>query len=217
MTTKEVSTGVLNEREAQSLADVGTAVRERTSSGDSNALTGDSKTPAPSAASSINQVADQESRLQRNLEHIEEPRPGLVQGVSGELTPELLNSKDVLVLLRALIVGVERVRQAVIRPPRSSQGTMPIVIHRVNVAVAGTPIQGPKLRIPAGHKVLIRQRNHAGTPVGYIAFDRPAIEATGDRIEFGDGDKLEFHLDSLDQVWFDADTADTAFELIVTR
>ena len=217
MTTQTKSTGILNERDAQSLADVSAAVRETTPPSGPSALTGDTDTPVRSATDSGSQGSKETKNAQRNVEHVDEPRPDQVQSVPGELSPDLLNSKDTLVLLRGIIVGLERLRQAVIRPPRSDRGDIPVVAHRVNVAASGTPVQGPRLKVPAGHKVLIRQRNHAGTPVGYVAFDRVSIAQTATRIEYGDGDKLEFDLDSLDQVWFDADTNSTAFELIVTR
>lgn len=91
------------------------------------------------------------------------------------------------------------------------------IIRRVNVSTAGTPVNGPNIPVPRGFTTVIRQRRHTGTPNGYIALNEHSVGSTDFRIELQDNDSISLKVTNWDEIWFDADTANTAFELIVEQ
>lgn len=112
---------------------------------------------------------------------------------------------------------LQEIRDVTVEPNRRSD-TENIgvgIVRRVRVATVGTPVSGPDIPIPKGYKAIVRQRRHAGSPTGYVGFSSGDVGNTVTRIEMGDGDAMSFNLNNMDEVWFDADTANTDFEIIV--
>ena len=64
--------------------------------------------------------------------------------------------------------AIENLRLAVIQPPRRSAvlGLPQLLIRRVLVVTAGSPVQGPDFPISPGYATVVRQRRHSGAPVG---------------------------------------------------
>ena len=128
------------------------------------------------------------------------------------VTPDLLLARwteirDLLTQIRD--VTVEPVR-------RSDTENIGVgIVRRVRVVTVGTAVQGPNIPIPKGYKAVIRQRRHAGSPTGYVGFSSGDVGNSVTRIELGDGDSFSFNLNNMDEVWFDADTANVDFEIIV--
>jgi hypothetical protein len=130
-------------------------------------------------------------------------------------------------LIRLLVVrldGLQKVLQEIrdqqAEPPRLSteQGIEEIFIRRVRVETAGTPVRGPEVPVPKGFRCVIRQRRHASAnPVGYVAFSKSSVGSSETRVELADGDSLEVMISCLEAAWFDADTNNTDFEMIVER
>ena len=119
-------------------------------------------------------------------------------------------------LLLLLTGKIDQLRQAVIEPQRFILDAKEILVITVTVVTAGSPEQGPNIRVPQGCSTVIRQRRHSGTTrTGYVAFERSDTANPGNRIEFRDNDSIALRLERLDSVWFDADNAATNFELIV--
>lgn len=116
--------------------------------------------------------------------------------------------------IRNLLIEI---RDATIEPPRRSrsQRITTGLVRRVRVETTGTPVSGPDIPIPPGYRAIVRQRRHAGSPTGYVGFSRGDVGDSVTRIEMGDGDAMSFNLNNMDEVWFDADTANTDFEIIV--
>lgn len=121
--------------------------------------------------------------------------------------------------LDSLVQAVESLRQAVIQPPRRSAvlGLPQILVRRVIVVTAGTPVQGPDFTISPGYATVVRQRRHSGAPTGYVAGTRAELLNTAERSELSDNDSITVRVTNWSQLWFDADTANTAFELIVEQ
>jgi len=115
--------------------------------------------------------------------------------------------------------ALRRIRLATIQAPRPTDGTAgeQFIVRRLNVATADTPVQGPNIAVPRGFAVVVRQRNHPGSPVGYIAGSETAVASTDSRAELNDGNALTLNVSSLSQIWVSADSNDVSFELIVEQ
>ena len=119
-------------------------------------------------------------------------------------------------LLLLLVSKIDQLRDAVIAPPRLAQDAKEVLAIVTTVVTAGTPVQGPGIRVSRGYPTVIRQRRHTGTTrTGYVAFERSDTGNPLSRMTFRDNDSIALPLERLDSVWFDADNADTSFELIV--
>ena len=111
---------------------------------------------------------------------------------------------------------LEQVIQAVIAPPRPIVDAKEVLVIVKTVITAGKPVQGPDILVPRGLTTVIRQRRHTGpTRTGYVGFERSDTGNSLNRMEFRDNDSISLRLEHLDSLWFDADNADTSFELIV--
>lgn len=122
----------------------------------------------------------------------------------------LLNVSEELALIKAAIIGPEA--------PSDEPGIPVGFIRSVHVETPGTAVQGPNREIPEGYQMVVRQRQHTGARVGYFGFTEGDVSVELTRSEMADGDSLTFsttRIKNLDNLWFDADTADTFFELIV--
>ena len=91
------------------------------------------------------------------------------------------------------------------------------IIRRMRVETAGTPAQGPDVPIPQGVVSVIRQRRHTGTPTGYIALNERDVTSTGSRVEMQNNDTVVLALSNWNNIWFDADSDDTDWELIAEQ
>ena len=119
-------------------------------------------------------------------------------------------------LLLLLVGKIDQLREVVIAPPRLAQDAKEVLVIVATVATAGTPVQGPAIRVSRGYQTVIRQRRHTGaTRTGYVAFERSDTGNNLNRMEFRDNDSISLPLESLDSLWFDADNGPTSFELIV--
>jgi len=131
--------------------------------------------------------------------------------VAAELKVE--QSTAVMLLL---VSKIDQLREAVLAPPRLEQEGKEVLVVVVKVDIAGTPKQGPNIRVARGFPTVVRQRRHTGTPrTGYVAFERSDTGNALTRIEFRDNDSIPLDLQRLDSLWFDSDNNDTSFELIV--
>ena len=88
------------------------------------------------------------------------------------------------------------------------------LIRRVEVATAGTPVQGPSIEIPKGINTVIRQRRSTATRNGYVAVNEHDVSNTSLRTETQNGDVIGLRVSNWSKLWFDADTSGTEFELI---
>ena len=124
---------------------------------------------------------------------------------------------DVAALLRENNRLLNEIYIGLIPPRRSEAEQVPEgLARRILVATVGTAVQGPDVAVNRGYGVVIRQRNHAaGAPTGYVGFSQGDLLNTNTRIEMLDGDSFVVRISNLKKVWFDADTADTTFEMFV--
>ena len=119
-------------------------------------------------------------------------------------------------ILLLLVSKIDQLRDAVIAPPRLAQGAKEVLVIVTTVVTAGTPVQGPDIRVSRGYPTVVRQRRHTGTTrTGYVAFERSDTGNPLNRITFRDNDSISLPLGRLNSLWFDADNNDTSFELIV--
>ena len=88
------------------------------------------------------------------------------------------------------------------------------LIRRVEVATAGTPVQGPSIEIPEGINTVIRQRRSTATRNGYVALNEHDVTNTSLRSEIQNADVIGLRVSNWSKLWFDADTSGTEFELI---
>ena len=130
-------------------------------------------------------------------------------------TPSTLD--DIASLLRENNRLLNEIFTGLIPPRRSENEQVPEgLARRVNVVTAGTPVRGPDVKVNRGYGVVIRQRNHTvGAPFGYAGFSQGDLSNTNTRIEMLDGDSFVVRISNLNKIWFDADTADTSFEMFV--
>ena len=123
--------------------------------------------------------------------------------------PAIVETESAQSLLRRII--------DIIKPLPEVTGVDPVIIRAVQVVAADSPVQGPEVEVPPNWVCVVRQRIHAGTPIGRVAASRNAIRNTGERVELEDGDSVMMNVPCMDDLWFDADTAATSFEIIVQR
>ena len=83
----------------------------------------------------------------------------------------------------------------------------------VTVVTAGTPVQGPDVKIPHGFGIAISQRRHAASPIGYVAKSSAAALVDATRKELRDGEGFVLFLTNMNLLWFDASASSTVFEL----
>jgi len=101
---------------------------------------------------------------------------------------------------------------------RQRRGGRPeAIIRRVQVVTAGTAVEGPDVEIPEGVVSVIRQRRHAGAPNGYVALNERDVSSTGSRVEMQNNDTVVLEVSNWNKIWFDADSAETNFELIAEQ
>ena len=124
---------------------------------------------------------------------------------------------DLLAQWEAVKVLLAEIRDTFIERPRRSdaEAVQQFLVRAIEVVTAGTVYRGPDVPVPAGWTVTIRQRNHAGTPTGYVGGSPGDIGNTLTRAEMGDGDTLETTVSNLKNLYFGADTNSTFFEMIV--
>ena len=92
-----------------------------------------------------------------------------------------------------------------------------VIIRRIRVITPGTLVQGPDVPLPIGYSVSIRQRRNTGTPEGYVAFSRNAVANAPTRVIMLDNDSITVRISNFNEAWFDADTANTDFEMMAVR
>ena len=109
------------------------------------------------------------------------------------------------------------INTSILEGQRRTDAQQEAIIRRVNVSTAGTAVNGPNISVPPGFVTVIRQRRHSGTPNGYIALTEHAVGSTDFRIELQDNDSISLKVTNWDEIWVDADTNNTAFELIVEQ
>ena len=124
---------------------------------------------------------------------------------------------DVAALLRENNRILSEIFTGLIPPRRSEQQQVPEgLARRIVVTTAGTPVQGPDVKINRGYGVVVRQRNHTvGAPIGYVGFTQGDVLNTNTRIETLDGDSFVVRISNFNKLWFNADTNDTLFEIFV--
>ena len=109
----------------------------------------------------------------------------------------------------------EELKDPVVTSRQFTNGSHPeALIRRVEVATAGTPVQGPSINIPVGITTVIRQRRSTGTRNGYVAVNEHDVTNTSLRTETQNGDVIGLRVSNWSKLWFDADTSGTEFELI---
>ena len=120
-------------------------------------------------------------------------------------------------LLRELI-NVVNLNHLAIEPFLPVENTPEVAVHVVEVITPGVPVPAPEVPVVTGVLVVIRQRHHVVNRTGYVSFEGPmGTLNTLTRIEFQDNDALTEKLTSLDDIYFDSDTANTFFEIVFRR
>ena len=104
-----------------------------------------------------------------------------------------------------------------VRVMREGQPVDQVIIRRIRVITPGTLVQGPDVPLPIGYSVSIRQRRNTGTPEGYVAFSRNAVANAPTRVIMLDNDSITVRISNFNEAWFDADTANTDFEMMAVR
>lgn len=142
-----------------------------------------------------------------------------------EQQDELTEARDpTLRALRRIRARIERLTARInelirvtVEPPRRRPGENvdEWSVRRVRVVTAGTPVQGPDFVIPDGFVCAIRQRRHTGTPIGYIGPSSGSTLGTDTRVELRDAESVSLNISNMKKVWFNADTANTDFEMMV--
>ena len=135
-------------------------------------------------------------------------------GVADAVTGFASEVRDSLAEIKTLLIAV---RDSNIEPIRYDDAQVETLIRRVRVTTAGTKVQGPSIDVPKGFTTVVRMRRHSGTPNGYIAMSEHAVSSTDTRIEMQDNDSVSINVSNWSKLWFDADSSDTDFELIVEQ
>ena len=135
-------------------------------------------------------------------------------GVADAVTGFASEVRDSLAEIKTLLIAV---RDSNIEPVRYDDAQVETLIRRVRVTTASTALQGPDIDVPKGFSTVIRMRRHSGTPNGYIALSEHAVSSTDTRIEMQDNDSVSINVSNWSKLWFDADSSDTDFELIVEQ
>lgn len=125
---------------------------------------------------------------------------------------------DVATLLRNILGKLSEIHRAMIAPPRGipEPGHPPVHVVRVRVSTPGQARQGPDMPVPPGQKTAVRVRLHpTAAPTGYVAFSRTTIADTVSRLELSEGLSVQVDIANWNVLWFDSNTADTDFEIVV--
>ena len=135
-------------------------------------------------------------------------------GVADAVTGFAAEVRDSLSEIKSLLIAV---RDSNIEPIRYEDAQVETLIRRVRVTTAGTALQGPGVPVPKGFTTVIRMRRHSGTPNGYVALSEHAVSSTDTRIEMRDNDSVSINVSKWSKLFFDADSSNTDFELIVEQ
>jgi len=163
------------------------------------------------------QLRDNPGRL---IQELEEQARGVrdqfsdLLGVADAVTGFATEVRDALTEIKTLLIAV---RDSNIEPIRYDDAQVETLIRRVRVTTAGTSLQGPGIAVPKGFTTVIRMRRHSGTPNGYVALSEHAVSSTDTRIEMRDNDSVSINVSNWSKLWFDADSSNTDFELIVEQ
>ena len=114
-----------------------------------------------------------------------------------------------------IIELLARILEAQIEPPAGLRDGPAANIQTVTVSTAGTPVEGPDVAIPRGYVCSVRQRYHASDRTGYVGFSEQGVKLSATRIELRNQVSVDFRrVRNMSELWFDADTASTIFELV---
>jgi len=118
---------------------------------------------------------------------------------------------------RSRVTGLlEKIANAIIEKPRRStdEATGTWIVRAVEVVTASTVYRGPDIAIPKGYTTAVKQRRHAGAPIGYVAASRGDVGGNLSRAELRDGESIEIQVTNMKEIYFTADTNNTFFEII---
>jgi hypothetical protein len=115
--------------------------------------------------------------------------------------------------LDKMLALLGEIKDATIQPALLDSTEGPEVF-RVLIVTAGDEEQGPPIEVPWGYPVLVRQRNHTGTPTGYVSFRQKGTQHTNTRLEFGNNDSIHVDVSNLNQIFLGANSDATSFELV---
>lgn len=140
--------------------------------------------------------------------------PGVAGVSKGPAVPQ---TDDVGVLLRALIEETQRLRAEVasIQDARA-ENLDSFEVVAVTVSTAGTPQQGPDLRVPPGFAVVVKHRTGSGGTM-FVANSSPAATNANSRIELTEGTSVSLRVKNMNAVWVNADAAPATAEFLVER
>ena len=133
-----------------------------------------------------------------------------------------LNAAEVRRNHREIVELLQDILEAQVQAPRRSerQDIDQVLIKKVTVATAGTPVQGPDIPVPTGFATVIRQRRHSGSHSGLVGFSEHAIGNDSERAILNDNEAISVSVSNLEEIWLDAESVPTGglnFELIVER
>jgi len=111
---------------------------------------------------------------------------------------------------------LDKIANAIIERPRrsTSEATGTWIVRVVEVVTASTIYRGPDIVLPKGYTTAVRQRRHAGAPIGYVAASRGDVGGNLSRVELRDGESIEIQVTNMKEIYFTADTDSTFFEII---
>ena len=114
-----------------------------------------------------------------------------------------------------IIELLARILEATVEPPAGLRDGPAANIQTVTVSTAGTPVEGPDVAVPKGYVCSVRQRYHATDRTGYVGFSEQGVKLSAARIELRNQVSVDFRrVRNMSELWFDADTASTVFELV---
>ena len=121
-------------------------------------------------------------------------------GVADAVTGFATEVRDALTEIKTLLIAV---RDSNIEPIRYEDAQVESLIRRVRVTTAGTSLQGPGITVPKGFNTVVLSEH--------------AVSSTDTRIEMRDNDSVSINVSNWSKLWFDADSNNTDFELIVEQ
>ena len=137
------------------------------------------------------------------------------QGIATDTDELVIGIAMLIDEVRKLLAKTQEVIDVTVQPPLLDQEGPALLVTVVTVVTVDEPVQGPDIRVPPGFLVAVRQRRHTGTPKGYVGGTAGAVLNTKTRTEWEDNDSFTIFLTNLDQLFFNSDSANTDFELIV--
>lgn len=114
-------------------------------------------------------------------------------------------------------VGVQALPQAAGEDDSIPTQNVDWIVFPIQIEISSTPKQGPDIAVPTGKEVVVRQRRHSTVRTGYVAPDEGRLANTLTRTELGNNDSFKVAASNLNKFWFDADTDNTFFELMVEQ